>query len=204
MSETITAKKVESFAITWDRSCPAAFEPGVVSIPCSAVIVGSDGNRYRLNFVGQIITTQAEHNPPTAYVTADRWSFPGLWPAWHELDRCSFLNAAYEYLRGYAPDGKLLLPIERADDYLPAVVSEDGTRITAASGWTVTVGFNPKTGWLKLTASLGGVTKCEITGDGLTPADISKLYIVPERTRRNLVAAAGSKWPDEPPAEAVN
>ncbi len=204
MSETVTAKKVESFAINWDRSCRAAFETGVISIPCSAVIVGTDGNRYSLRFTAQIISTQAEHNPPTAYVTADHWSIPGVVQPWLKLDRCSFQNAALEYLRGYAPDGKPLLPVEYSDSFFGAVVSDDGTRVTAASGWTVTVGFNPANGWLKLTASLGGVTKGEITGEGLTASDISRLYIVPEHTRRNLVSAAGAKWPDEPPAEEIN
>ena len=202
MKETVTPHRIESFAIHWASA--AIEKKGVVSVPCCAVIVGNDGNRYRLQFYGQIITTQADNRLLMAYVHADRWILPDPVTPCRKLDEAWFKRSAFRGLIGYGPNAALRFPVERADDYLPAVVSEDGTRITAPSGWTVTVGFNPKNGWLKLTASLGGVTKCEITGDGLTPADISKLYIVPELTRRNLVAAAGAKWPDEPPAEAVN
>ena len=202
MSEIVIPHKVESLAIHWG----SAFieKKGVVSVPCSAVIVGSDRNRYRLRFDGQIVTTQAEGNPFMAYVRGYRWSVPDAAHPWRELDKAAFQNAAFRHLTGYGPNADLRFPIESADDYLDAIVSDDGTRITAPSGWTVQVSFNPGHGWIKLTASLGVITRCTVTGDGLTVSDIARLYKVPERTRRALIAAAGSKWPDEPPAEEIS
>lgn len=202
MSEIVTPHKVESLAIHWG----SAFieKKGVVSVPCRAIIVGSDRNRYRLRFDGQIVTVQAEGNPFMAYVRGYRWSVPDAARPWCELDKAAFQNAAFRHLIGYGPNADLRFPIESADDYLDAIVSDDGARITAPSGWTVTVGFNPAHGWIKLTASLGGVTRCSVTGDGLTVSDIARLYKVPEGTRRNLVAAAGARWPEDPAPEEIN
>ena len=199
MSEIITPKNVESFVIHWNQGSIKGL-PGVVSLPCSAVIAGSDRIRYRLRFTAQLVTTQGPGNPPVAYLNVTEWRLPY---ADATLDQFAFMKAAHEYLLGYAPDGGPLIPLEYADAFFGAVVSDDGTRITAASGWTVQVSFNPASGWIKLTASLG-VTRCTVTGEGLTVQDIARLYKVPEGTRRALLKAAGASWPDEPPAEEIN
>lgn len=202
MVETITPHKLESFAIRWANA--SVEKKGVVSVPCCAVIVGNDGNRYRLTFDGQIITTQSEECPIMAYVDASNWIIPDPVTPWRQLDKAWFMRSAFRGLIGYGPNGDLRFPIDRADDYLPAVVSEDGARITAPSGWSVSVSFDPDSGWIKLTASLGTVIRCYVTGDSLTVQDIARLYKVPERTRRAILAAAGSVWPSDPTPEAVS
>ena len=207
MRKTIRAKvegssAVESFAIHWTRA--RVERAGVVSFPCSSIVVGDNGERYAVNFRALIITTQAVERPPVAFISVASCFIPQALNPGSLIEESSFMQAVYCYLIGHGPDGLPLMPVERADSFIPAVVSDVCSRITAASGWSVVAGFDAAHGWLKLSAVLGGRTRCTVSGPDVTAADIARLYCVPEVTRRALIDAAGAVWPADPPLEEVN